>query len=138
MHDRRQAVLGEERQFVGFEKTLEQENRLSISGLAQGDRVVEVKQRIAVGKVVERLGGAHQPVAIGIRLDDGPEAGLAGVLPGNGKISAQGGKVESGADRAGQVWRVRLQPCFEANCLSLRSANSTKVFTRRERNFSFG
>ncbi|MBK9596276.1 MAG: hypothetical protein IPO57_13360, partial [Rhodocyclales bacterium] len=47
---------------------LEQENRLSISGLAQGDRVVEVKQRIAVGKVAEdapaariRLVARHSP-----------------------------------------------------------------------------
>ena len=76
---------------------------LAEAGLAQGNGIGQIEQRETVSKVFERAGRAHQAVAVGIGLDDGPQARRAGMLACNGQIAAQGGKIDGGAGRAGQV-----------------------------------
>jgi len=96
-----EAVFGEGRQFLDSVKAFEHEDGLADAGGAQSDGAVELDQGEAIGAVGQRGGDAQQAVAVGIGLDDAPDARLAGMAAGDGMIVAQRRQVDAGADRTG-------------------------------------
>ena len=103
VNNRNQAVFGTHGYLIGFEQALQQQNGLTKTEIAQGHGIGQIKQREAVRHAVKGLGRAHQAVAIGIGLDDGPRLGrsaLEGCMAFRNQIVVtQRRKVDAGFNR---------------------------------------
>lgn len=62
-------MLGDQAQFVVFEKTFQQQNRRTDAGLAQLQGLFDTGHRKAVGFRFQRLRAAHRAMPVGIGLD---------------------------------------------------------------------
>ena len=95
VHGRNQSVFDAQRKVGGFEKAFEKQDGLPVTGVAQGHRRLHVEQGKTVGDAVQRLGGAQQPVSVGVGLDHRPGGSrfLSGdVLFGDQVVMAQSSK----------------------------------------------
>jgi hypothetical protein len=74
--DRRQAMFDDGTRVARAENPFQQQDGLGDAGFAQGDGVFAFEHGEAVGYVAQRIDSPPLAVAIGIRLDDGPGAGM--------------------------------------------------------------
>ncbi|MOA03688.1 hypothetical protein D3C78_1232080 [compost metagenome] len=95
VHHAPQILLGDQRQFVGFEEALEQQDRRTDAGRAQLQRLLDAGHREAVGLLRQRLGAAHRAVAVGVGLDHREGAGTA-ELAGQAVVVTQGVEIDQG------------------------------------------
>ena len=94
------------------EHAFEQQDAVGQSRGTQREAFVEPRDREAVG-FRERLGGRHEAVAVGIRLDHGHDAAVGRGLAHLAQVVAQRGGVDDGADeaRAGLHGSMACQYC---------------------------
>ena len=104
MDDDREAVLAHDLQVVGLEHPFEQQDRLDDSRIAQPHCLVEIEQREPVGSV-ELADRPLEPMTVGVRLYDCPDARARRTGAGKREVAAERSGVEDGADRT----RHRLQ-----------------------------
>ena len=100
MHRVPQAQARTQLQVARLEHPFKQQNRSAPAQRAHAFGLVQVQQGKTVG-TAQALVGALYAMAIGIRLDHGPNAGVASGLADLGQVVAQGFGVDSGLYRTG-------------------------------------
>ncbi|NJN39698.1 MAG: hypothetical protein HC807_00890 [Gammaproteobacteria bacterium] len=73
MDDDRESMLHHDRQVIEREEPLQQQNGLAHTCIAQPHGLVEIEQREAIRRG-QRIGYAHEPVPVRVRLHDRPHA----------------------------------------------------------------
>ncbi|MCY1536650.1 hypothetical protein D9M68_721130 [compost metagenome] len=95
MHHGAEVVLLDQLQFVRFEESLQQQDRLADPRRAQLERFLDAGHGKTVGLGFQRFGAAHCPMAVGIGLDHGQSLGAAD-FAGEAVVVAQGFEIDQG------------------------------------------
>jgi hypothetical protein len=99
MHSELDVMLGQHRQIVGIEETLQQQDGLGPAQFTQAHCIVRLHQRQTIGGG-EAAHGAFQPVTVAIGLEHAPDTGLGRVGAGHGEIMLKRGNADGSEDRS--------------------------------------